>query len=91
MALPRNESYGARVAGYLTYSMVPGTILNAIKLIAAGEVFVPADITVDNALQFNNQFSTGREHDVLSGLLAEISNKEIALVLISARRQLNIT
>jgi DNA-binding NarL/FixJ family response regulator len=32
----------------------------------------------DDALQFNNQFITICEHDVLSGLLAGISNKEIA-------------
>ena len=32
----------------------------------------------DDALQSNKQFLTGREHDVLSGLLTESSNKEIA-------------
>ena len=32
----------------------------------------------DDALQSNNQFLTGREHDVLSGLLTESSNEEIA-------------
>jgi len=32
----------------------------------------------DDALQSNNQFLTGREHDVLSGLLTGSSNKEIA-------------
>jgi DNA-binding NarL/FixJ family response regulator len=32
----------------------------------------------DDALQFNKQFITGCEHDVLSGLLAGSSNKEIA-------------
>ena len=32
----------------------------------------------DYALQSNNQFLTEREHDVLSGLLAGSSNKEIA-------------
>ena len=32
----------------------------------------------DDALQSNNQFLTGGEHDVLSGLLTESSNKEIA-------------
>lgn len=68
----------ARVAGYLTYSMTPDTILNAIKLIAAGEVFVLADIMADDTFQSNSQFLTGREHDVLSGLLAGSSNKEIA-------------
>ena len=32
----------------------------------------------DDALQSNNQFLTGREHDVLSGLLTGSSYKEIA-------------
>ena len=52
--------------------------MNAIKLIAAGEVFVPADMMADDTFQSNNQFLTGREHDVLSGLLAGSSSKEIA-------------
>ena len=39
---------------------------------------LPADMIADDALQSNNQFLTGREHDVLSGLLTESSNKEIA-------------
>ena len=39
---------------------------------------MPADMIADDALQSNNQFLTGREHDVLSGLLTESSNKEIA-------------
>jgi two-component system, NarL family, nitrate/nitrite response regulator NarL len=68
----------ARVAGYVTYSMTLDTILNAIKLIAAGEVFVPADMMANDTFQSNSQFLTGREHDVLSGLLAGSSNKEIA-------------
>ena len=32
----------------------------------------------DDTIQSNNQFLTEREHDVLSGLLAGSSNKEIA-------------
>jgi DNA-binding NarL/FixJ family response regulator len=39
---------------------------------------LPADMIADDALQFNKQFITGCEHDVLSGLLAGSSNKEIA-------------
>jgi DNA-binding NarL/FixJ family response regulator len=35
----------------------------------------------DDTIQSNNQFLTEREHDVLSGLLAGSSNKEIALNL----------
>ena len=39
---------------------------------------LPADMIADDALQSNNQFLTGREHDVLSGLFTESSNEEIA-------------
>ena len=42
----------AHAAGYLTYSMSPAATLSAIKLIAIkliadGEIFVPADILAD--------------------------------------------
>ena len=37
----------AHAAGYLTYSMSPAATLSAIKLIADGEIFVPADILAD--------------------------------------------
>ena len=39
---------------------------------------LPADMIADDALQSNKQFLTGREHDVLLGLLTGSSNKEIA-------------
>ena len=39
---------------------------------------LPADMITDDTLQSNNQFITGCEHDVLSGLLAGSSDKEIA-------------
>jgi DNA-binding NarL/FixJ family response regulator len=39
---------------------------------------LPADMIADDTIQSNNQFLTEREHDVLSGLLAGSSNKEIA-------------
>jgi two-component system nitrate/nitrite response regulator NarL len=67
----------AKVAGYLTYSMSSAAILNAIKLIASGEIFVPADM-MDDDIYAHSQFLTRREHDVLSGLLAGLSNKEMA-------------
>ena len=67
----------AKVAGYLTYSMSSAAILNAIKLIASGEIFVPADM-MDDDIYAHSQFLTRREHDVLSGLLAGRSNKEMA-------------
>ncbi len=71
------DMLGAKVAGYLTYSMSSAAILNAIKLIASGEIFVPADM-MDDDIYAHSQFLTRREHDVLSGLLAGRSNKEMA-------------
>ena len=44
----------ARVVGYSSCSMTPDTILNAIKVIAACEVFVPADMMADDTLQSNS-------------------------------------
>ena len=67
----------AKASGYLTYSMSSGAILNAIKLIASGEIFVPADM-IDEDIYANSRFLTRCEHDVLSGLFAGSSNKEIA-------------
>jgi two-component system nitrate/nitrite response regulator NarL len=67
----------AKASGYLTYSMESGATLNAIKLIASGEVFVPAETITDEDVMFGDNSLTGREHDVLSGLLAGQSNKEI--------------
>ena len=68
----------AHAAGYLTYSMSPAATLSAIKLIADGESFVPADILADENMMVGKGHLTGREHDVLSGLFAGSSNKEIA-------------
>ena len=68
----------AHAAGYLTYSMSPAATLSAIKLIADGEIFVPADILADENMMVGKGHLTGREHDVLSGLLAGSSNEEIA-------------
>ena len=68
----------AHAAGYLTYSMSPAATLSAIKLIADGESFVPADILADENMMVGKCHLTGREHDVLSGLFAGSSNKEIA-------------
>ncbi|XDZ71799.1 response regulator transcription factor [Alphaproteobacteria bacterium LSUCC0744] len=68
----------AGASGYLTYSMSAAATLSAIKLIANGETFVPVDILADEDEFAGNRYLTGREHDVLSGLLAGSSNKEIA-------------
>ena len=53
----------AKVAGYLTYSMSSAAILNSIKLIASGEIFVSPDM-MDDDIYAHSQFLTRREHDV---------------------------
>ena len=53
----------AKVAGYLTYSMSSAAILNSIKLIASGEIFVSPDM-MDDDIYAQSQFLTRREHDV---------------------------
>ena len=58
--------------------MSPAATLSAIKLIADGEIFVPADILADENMMVGKGHLTRREHDVLSGLFAGSSNKEIA-------------
>ncbi len=68
----------ARAAGYLTYSMGSEATLNAIKLIASGEIFVPVETFVTDEIMVGKSHLTGREQDVLEGLLGGNSNKEIA-------------
>ena len=68
----------ARAAGYLTYSMGSEATLNAIKLIASGEIFVPVETFVANEIMVGKSQLTGREQEVLEGLLGGNSNKEIA-------------
>ena len=48
---------GEKVAGYLTYSMSSAATLNAIKLIASGEIFVSADM-MDDDIYAHSQFLT---------------------------------
>jgi two-component system nitrate/nitrite response regulator NarL len=68
----------ARAAGYLTYSMGSEATLNAIKLIASGEIFVPVETFVTDEIMVGKSHLTGREQEVLEGLLGGNSNKEIA-------------
>jgi len=71
----------ARAAGYLTYTMSPAATLSALKLIASGEAFVPVETVAEEETMAGASHLTGREHDVLVGLLSGDSNKEIARVL----------
>ena len=57
-------------------------MLAAIRVLAAGETYVPVEMMARNepVRSRNSNYLTGRERDVLNGLLAGQSNKEIARV-----------
>jgi len=73
-----NDFLLAGAAGYLPYSMSADALLGAIRLIIAGEIFVPAGLTADNHTPDNANQLTKREREVLDGLLSGKSNREIA-------------
>ena len=68
----------AGAAGYLPYSMSADALVGAIKLIAAGEIFVPVDMMNASSEAARDRLLTKREREVLTGLLAGQSNREIA-------------
>mgnify|MGYP001336329355 CR=1 FL=1 len=65
-------------AGYLPYSMSADALVGAIKLIAAGEIFVSVDMMNASSEEARDRLLTKREREVLTGLLAGQSNREIA-------------
>ena len=70
----------AGATGYLTYSLSAQALLAGLRMINVGEIFVPIDVLAqeDQITQTGRHWLTGRERDVLNGLLAGHSNKEIA-------------
>ena len=67
----------ASLAGYLTDSMSVDALVGAIKLIVAGEIFVPVDIMNASIKEARGRL-TKREREFLPGLLAGQSNHKIA-------------
>ena len=65
-------------AGFLPYHMSAEALLGALRLVAAGERYIPADMVVTRGVPQSDIALTMREHDVLSGLRSGLSNKEIA-------------
>ena len=70
----------AGASGYLPYSLGTDALLAALQMVAAGEVYVPVEMmAADSPITPRSQgWLTGRERDVLNGLLSGQSNKEIA-------------
>ena len=71
----------AGASGYLTYSLSADALLAAFMLLNVGEQYVPAEMFDQEEQTGLNQdgWLTGRERDVLNGLLSGKSNKEIAI------------
>lgn len=70
----------AGAAGYLTYSLSAQALLAGLQMINVGEIYVPADVLAqdEKVTRTGRHWLTGRERDVLNGLLSGQSNKEIA-------------
>ena len=66
-------------AGFLPYSLTEDAFIGALRLIMAGERYVPVDMALVSAGPAIDL--TRREHDVLAGLRAGMSNSEIADLL----------
>lgn len=66
--------------GYLPYSLGTDALVAALRIFAAGETYVPVEMmSAENSIhRRQNGWLTGRERDVLNGLLTGLSNKEIA-------------
>jgi len=69
-------------SGYLPYSLGTASMLAALRVLAAGETYVPVEMMsrTEPITHKASSYLTGRERDVLNGLLAGQSNKEIARV-----------
>ena len=68
----------ASAAGYLTYSMSVDALVGAIKLIVAGEIFVPVNMMNGSSEEAGDRLITKPEREFLPGLLAGQSNRKIA-------------
>ena len=68
----------ASAAGYLTYSISVDSLVGAIKLIVAGEIFVSVDMMNASSEEARDRLLTKLEREFLPGLLAGHSNRKIA-------------
>ncbi len=65
--------------------MSPEALLGALRVLASGERYLPADMVIGRGVPTGDIILTMSEHDVQSGLRSGISNKEIADYLHSAK------
>lgn len=79
-----DKALAAGAAGFLPKTMKAKSLVNAVKFMAAGETYVPVDFMTEtnDASQAAKAYDlTSRELEVLEGLCAGLSNKEIGLRL----------
>ena len=74
------DCLAAGAAGYLPYSLGTQALIAGLRILAAKETYVPVEMmSYDEPVsRRGNGWLTGRERDVLNGLLTGLSNKEIA-------------
>lgn len=64
------------VAGFVPKTLGSGAMVNAFRLVLSGEKFLPADLLPDDSPNLDKQLS-GREREVLNGVLEGLTSKEI--------------
>ena len=73
--------------------MSSDALLGALRVLAAGERYLPADMVVRRGVPADDIVLMMREHDVLLGLRSGLSNKEIAdnlsLSKVTVKHQIN--
>ncbi|SDB25158.1 response regulator transcription factor [Bauldia litoralis] len=78
------KALAAGAAGFIPKTMKAKSLINAIRFMASGEIFVPVDfMTATNTVSVGARALglTTREIEVLGGLCEGLSNKEIGLRL----------
>lgn len=69
-------------AGYLPKTLPARSVVNAIRFMAAGEIYMPMEIRRRGPAESDKEsVLSSREREVLGGLCMGLSNKEIALDL----------
>ena len=72
----------AGASGYVPKTLPSKSILNALRFMVSGEIYVPLEFSQQETLEDKNVYSlSNRERQVLSGICEGKSNKEIALDL----------
>lgn len=77
-AVTARELIAAGGAGFLPYHLSADALLGALKLLHAGERFIPSEMAVGRSGAIGTIALTNREREVLHGIRSGQSNKEIA-------------